>query len=235
LNQINSTLLVDGVNIHVIRKDVKNINFSIRTSDSRVRVSAPRNISNHDLYLAISARADWIRDKIRLIQARPIKVNCSYQSGDKINYLDQQYVLKLKEQSNFTKVVERDSDILEMHVLPECAEEIKEKLLYEWYRAKLKEQIPVYIEKWQPIIGKQVANWGVKRMKTRWGSCNISKKRIWINLELAKHPKACLEYVVVHEMTHLLEHSHNARFKCLLDKFMPDWRRIDKELKHVDR
>jgi len=89
------------------------------------------------------------------------------------------------------------------------------------------------IEKWQPIMGVTVQAWGVKQMKTRWGTCNIRARRIWLNLELAKQPPHCLEYIVVHEMVHLLERLHNARFKAFMDQFMPPWRSYKEELKRI--
>ena len=108
--------------------------------------------------------------------------------------------------------------------------EAREAVLYAWYRAWLKAQIPPLIAKWEPVVGVQVAEWGVKRMKTRWGSCNIQARRIWLNLELVKKPPQCLEYVLVHEMVHLLERLHNDRFRAYMDQCMPQWRLYRDEL-----
>ena len=99
-----------------------------------------------------------------------------------------------------------------------------------WYRQQLKEQIAPLLAKWQPIIGVKVDEWGVKQMKTKWGACNIQKKRIWINLELAKKPQRCLEYIIVHELIHLLERLHNERFLAYMDGFMPQWKKYREEL-----
>jgi predicted metal-dependent hydrolase len=100
-----------------------------------------------------------------------------------------------------------------------------------WYRAHLKEQLPALIARWEAVVGVQVHDWGVKQMKTRWGTCSIRARRIWLNLELIKHPPVCLEYVVVHELVHLHERLHNARFWGLMDRFMPDWRPAQQALK----
>ena len=100
----------------------------------------------------------------------------------------------------------------------------------EWYRKQLKEQLPQLIEKWEKIIGVKSNDWGIKQMKTKWGACNIKAKRIWLNLELAKKPTICLEYILVHELVHLLEKNHNQRFISLMDKFMPKWRMHRDEL-----
>ena len=100
----------------------------------------------------------------------------------------------------------------------------------EWYRRELKALIPPLIKKWEPQIGVKVKSWGVKLMKTKWGSCNIAAKRIWLNLELAKKNPTCPEYIVVHEMVHLLERLHNEKFVAYMDKFLPNWRSTKAEL-----
>lgn len=227
---LESNLLISGINIRVVRKNVKNINFSVRAIDGCVRVSVPRNLSNQELQDAISSKINWIRSKIQVFEARPKKLTHTYRSGDKINYLDREYTLKVIEHAGSPRIVEQESNILEMRVRDNTMATEKESLLYEWYRCKLKLKIPTLIKKWQSAIGVEATDWGIKKMKTRWGTCNPLKKRIWLNLELARHSEACLEYVVVHEMTHLLERNHNARFKRLLDEFIPGWREIENEL-----
>ncbi len=119
---------------------------------------------------------------------------------------------------------------LKLYVRPGTDAARREKVLYDWYRSELKARIPEMTARWEPVIGVRVAQWGVKRMKTRWGTCNIDARRIWLNLELARKPLRCLEYVTVHEMIHLLEQSHNERFLDLMDQFMPRWRRYRDEL-----
>ena len=106
----------------------------------------------------------------------------------------------------------------------------REKVLTEWYRRQLKEQIPALIDKWQKIIGVEVKDWGIKRMKTKWGTCTFAQRRIWLNLELVKKPQHCLEYIIVHEMVHLLERKHNDRFAVYMDKYLPKWNFYKDEL-----
>lgn len=110
-----------------------------------------------------------------------------------------------------------------MYVRRGASKESKEKLLTEWYREQLKRIIPELLEKWQPVIGQNANDWGVKKMKTKWGSCNIEQRRVWLNLELAKKPIECLEYILVHELVHFYERNHNQRFKDILEKAMPNW------------
>ena len=113
---------------------------------------------------------------------------------------------------------------LDLFVRPGTDAEQREAVLLRWYREQLKALIPPLLEKWQPILGVQVADWGIKKMKTKWGSCNPDARRIWLNLELAKKPVQCLEYIVVHELVHLLERHHNERFTALMDRHLPHWR-----------
>jgi len=230
LKALNSTILISDINVHVVRKNVKNINFSVRASDGRVRVSAPTNISKLDLHAAITSKINWIRNKIQSTENRSQLKIKSYHSGETIKYLDREYTLKVMEHKSTPKVIQCDGGIIEIYVRPNTLEIAKEKLIYEWYRSELKRIVPILIDKWQPIMDVKVSHWGIKRMKTRWGTCNISNKNIWLNLELARYSEACLEYVIVHEMTHLLERNHNARFKQLLDGYLPNWRNRELEL-----
>jgi hypothetical protein len=124
----------------------------------------------------------------------------------------------------------RNGRTLELRVRPETDEEKRREVLQRWYRRLLRDQTPDLLAKWEPIIGVRVTHCSIKRMKTRWGTCNIEAKRIWLNLELAKKPPACLEYILVHEMVHLLERHHNDRFRAYMDDFLPQWRTHREEL-----
>jgi len=116
-----------------------------------------------------------------------------------------------------------NSTTLQLRVRPGTDRDKREEILHRWYRQRLREQIPPLIAKWEPKIGVEVADWGIKKMKTRWGTCTVEARRIWLNLELAKKPASCLEYILVHEMVHLLERHHNERFRALMDSFLPNW------------
>jgi predicted metal-dependent hydrolase len=119
---------------------------------------------------------------------------------------------------------------MKLRVRPGTDREKREAVLLRWYRQRLREQIPPLIAKWQPQIGVTTPHWGIKKMKTRWGTCNIEARRIWLNLELAKKPASCLEHILVHELVHLLERHHNEQFRQLMDKLMPQWRLHREEL-----
>ena len=128
------------------------------------------------------------------------------------------------------RVVLRNKSTLELLVRPGTDAGQRNRILHQWYRQQLKELIPPLIEKWQAVLGVAVAEWGVKKMKTRWGTCNIEARRIWLNLELAKKPAKCLEYIVAHELVHLIERNHNDRFVSILERHLPHWRMSRKEL-----
>jgi len=119
---------------------------------------------------------------------------------------------------------------LELHVQQNISAAQREEVLKQWYREQLRALIPPLLQKWQDALGVKVSEWGIKRMKTKWGSCNTKSRRIWLNLELAKKPVQCLEYIIVHEMLHLLEKKHNEIFISYIDKFFPKWRFFREEL-----
>ncbi|MBU0960972.1 MAG: M48 family metallopeptidase, partial [Proteobacteria bacterium] len=122
-------------------------------------------------------------------------------------------------------------DRIRLHVSNGTTSLKRIQLLHEWYRAQLKIRIPGLLERWQPRVQRKVSEWHIKKMKTRWGTCNITKSRIWLNLELAKKPEECLEYILVHEMVHLLERCHNKQFYEHMDRLLPMWRNVDRLLK----
>jgi len=120
-----------------------------------------------------------------------------------------------------------------LHVRPDSPADKKQQILDDWYRSELKKIIPELTRKWEILIGVQTNDFGIKRMRTKWGTCNPEAKRIWINLELGKKPVECLEYIIVHELVHILERSHNGRFIGYMDKFLPKWRSYKEELNRL--
>ena len=143
--------------------------------------------------------------------------------------MGKRYLLKVMELNSLPKV-ELQHEIIEMFVRPNTGMEKREAILDEWYRQRLKDIIPSLIAQYEKTMKVQLSEFGIKKMKTRWGTCNIQANRIWLNLELAKKPKECVEYVVVHEMVHMLERQHNERFIALIDKYLPKWRFYKEEL-----
>lgn len=225
-----SKITVDGIEIDIIKKHIKNINISVYSPDGRVRISAPVKVSNEAINMFASSKLNWIRKQQQKFKSRDIRPEKEYVSGEEHYYLGNRYTLNLVFGSETHKVLMRDNMYLDMCVKMDSSKEDRAKILNEWYREQLKARIPDIFGKWEDVIGVSVDSWGVRNMKTRWGSCNIAKKRVWLNLQLAKKSLHCLEYVVVHEMVHLIERYHNDRFKACMDKFLPDWRKLRKEI-----
>ena len=151
-------------------------------------------------------------------------------SGESHHCQGQSYLLNIIYHDTRPKVEIRDRTYIDLYVKPGSNQLQREKVMIDWHRSQLKKQIPGLIEKWEHIVGVELNDWCVKKMKTRWGTCNRKAKRIWINLELAKKPLHCLEFIIVHELTHLIERYHNDHFRALMDGFMPQWRQYKEEL-----
>ncbi len=225
-----TTIEVGGVVVEVVRKRIKNLHLSVHPPEGRVRVSAPVRLDDEAVRLAVVSRLAWIRRKQKAFAGQPRQSRREMVTGESHYFLGRRYRLRVLEENAPSQVSVKGNSELKMRVRPGANREKRERILDDFYRDRMKELVPEFISKWQPIMGVEVADWGVKKMKTRWGSCNIRGRRVWLNLELAKKPPRCLEYVVVHEMAHLLERRHNDRFRAFMDRFMPQWRRCRDEL-----
>lgn len=215
---------VQGVTVEVVRKGIKNLHVTVHPPDGKVRVSAPLRLDDDDVRLAIISRLGWIRRQQAGFYAQARQSMREMISGESHYVEGRRYRLSVIEQDSSPSVHVRNNNTLELRVRPGTDRDKREEILHRWYRVRLKERIPALIAKWEPVIGVTVSEWGIKKMKTRWGTCSIEARRIWINLELAKKSPECLEYIVVHEMVHLLERHHNERFTALMDRFLPNWR-----------
>jgi predicted metal-dependent hydrolase len=176
------------------------------------------------------SRLGWIRRQQARFAAQPRQSEREMVHGESHYVWGRRYRLMIEERDAPPQVRIHGGSKLVLQVRPGAAADKRRAILNAWYRAELKARIPDLIAKWGPLIGVQVTEWRIKRMKTRWGTCNIEAQRIWLNLELAKKPPHCLEYVLVHEMVHLLEQHHNERFRALMDQFMPQWQLYRDEL-----
>ncbi len=221
---------VSGLTIQVVRKKIKNLHLGVYPPDGRVRIAAPLGMKDEAIRLAVVSRLRWIRRHQGRFKAQDRQSPREYVSRESHYFFGRRYLLNVIERLGSARVVVTSRPSIELHI-PERTNRLKrEKLLYEWYRKQLKAMMPDMIKKWEDIMGVQVSAWGVKRMKTRWGSCNSVARRIWINLELAKKPVECLEYIVVHEMVHLLERYHNDAFARHMDRLLPNWRLLRDQL-----
>lgn len=221
---------VCGIPVEIVRKDIKNLHLGVYPPNGRVRVAVPLRIDDETVRLAIISRLGWIHRKQSAFEQQDRQSEREMVTGESHYFQGRRYRLDIIEHNGPPAVTIRKNAMLELRVSPGTSRDKREAVLHRWYRQKLREQIPQLIAKWEPLIGVSVGEWGIKKMKTRWGTCNRDARRIWLNLELAKKPVECLEYIIVHEMLHLIERYHNERFKELMDRLIPKWRSRRKEL-----
>lgn len=225
-----SQITVSGVTVEVVRKAIKNLHLGVYPPNGRVRVAAPLRVNDNAVRLAVIGKLGWIKRQQARFQAQPRQSEREMVSGETHYFLGQRYRLRVIPRDGAGQIIIRRRGIMELHVRPQTDARQRERILQGWYRQQLRGLIPPLLEKWQAAVGVEIADWGIKKMKTKWGSCNVEAGRIWLNLELAKKPAACLEYIVVHEMVHLLERCHSERFTELMDSFLPKWRLHREEL-----
>ncbi|NWL12129.1 metal-dependent hydrolase [Paenarthrobacter nitroguajacolicus] len=222
-------LTVSGIDVDVIYKNIKNLHIAVYPPLGRVRVAAPERLDDDAIRLAVVQRLPWIKKQREQLRAAVRQTEREMVTGESHYVWGQRYRLKVVNEPGRIRF-NLTGKHLTLHAPKESSPDTRREAMDEWYRSALKHEIPELIAKWQPIIGRNVARWTVRRMKTKWGSCNRESAHIWFNLELAKKHPHCLEYIVVHEMTHLLERNHNERFTELMDGFLPDWRARRDEL-----
>lgn len=222
-------LEIDGILIEILRKPIKNMHLRIYPPDGKVIISAPLKLRLDLIRSQVEARRDWIHTQRARLRARPIIAPTTLESGELHYFLGKSYSLTVHQSTSFMNII-IDKESMHCFIKPNTTLIEKQILLQNWYKQQMKEQLPTLIAKWEPIINVKISAWGIRVMKTRWGSCNTSKGRISLNLNLIKKPLACLEYVLVHEMVHLLEASHNKRFYAFMDQFLPHWRDTQKQL-----
>lgn len=225
-------ITVSGLRVDVVRKSVKNLHLGVYPPHGRVRVAAPLAVSDEAVRLAVVTRMGWIKRQRAKFDAQPRQSERAYVSGESHYFLGQRYRLNLIEGARAGHVRVKNSRSLDLHVR-DCADAaVRKRVFVGWYREELRNRIAPLIDKWAARMGLPAPAWGIKRMKTKWGTCNIEARRIWLNLELIKKSPQCLEYVVVHEMTHFFERRHSDRFVGLLDEYFPQWRTVRDQLNH---
>jgi len=217
------------MSVEVFRKKIKNIHLSVNPPDGHVRISCPSRYTLQKVRSYALTKLVWIKQQQRKLQEQPRESPHQYTDKESHYLWGKRYLLKLVETDSSPKV-ELKAQKLTLHHRPGASLERRAEIVEEWYRERLKSAIPRLIAKWEPIIGVKVKGFFVQRMKTKWGSCSSSRQTIRLNSELARKPRLCLEYLVVHEMIHILEPSHNARFRSLLDKHLPTWQNRKKTL-----
>jgi predicted metal-dependent hydrolase len=226
---INSEhITISNLTIDIIRKDIKNMHLAVYPPTGRIRLSVPNSTDSEMLRLFAISKLGWIKKHIKNFNDQPRESKRTFQNGESHYFMGRRFLLTLSF-SNRQRVSKNGNKII-LQVKENATTEEKATLMKEWYRKELKKIIPPLIEKWETIMGVKSNSWGIKVMKTKWGTCNVDEKRIWLNLELSKKPLNCIEYIIVHELVHLLERSHNDKFVAYMDKFMPKWRQYREEL-----
>lgn len=219
-----------NVEVEVVRKDIKNMHLAVYPPNGAIKLSAPTKTDGEVIRLFAISKLGWIKKNVKNFKEQARETKRDYVSGESHYFKGQRYLLNVHHHNGYNKVEIFGSNKLQLWVKPSATVDEKANIIKEWYRKELKSQIPELLAKWEKIIGVQSNDWGVKQMKTKWGACNVDAKRIWLNLELAKKPKICLEYIMVHELVHLHERNHNARFISLMNQYMPKWRMHRDEL-----
>lgn len=227
-----SFIEIEYLKIELTRKNIRNLHLRVYPPDGRIKVSAPRFMPQSFIHSFILSRLPWIEKQQKKLQSQSRENYKEYSNGESHDYLGRAYSLRIEESHQKAQVELKEGE-LHLRVRPGHSQEKRKLLLNQWYRQELKKLIPFIVERYEPRLGVRIEDIGIKSMKTRWGTCNIKARRIWLNLELVKHPLECLEYVVVHEMVHLLEASHNKRFYNLMDQYYPRWRFYRDVLKQI--
>lgn len=224
---------VRGTAVEVVRKDIKNLHVGVYPPSGRVRVAVPLRLDDNAVRLAVISRLGWIRRQQAGLREQERQSERELVSGESHFYAGRRYRLDVVEQEGTPGVRLPRNAWMELRVRPGCERDEREAVLLAWYRRRLREQLPALRARWGPAVGAvgvAAAQVRIKRMKTLWGSCNAAARRIWLNLELAKKPATCLEFILVHELVHLRERHHNERFREWMDQLMPQWRLRREEL-----
>ena len=217
-------LSVGGIAVEVHRKAVKNLHLGVYPPDGRVRVAAPLAMSDDAVRLAVVGRLAWVKRMRAQFAAQPRQPVREMVAGESHYFRGRRRRLSVVHHDRAPAVSLRGRATIELRVRPEATAADARAALARWHRAELRKLLPPLLEAWQAKYGVAVASWGIRRMKTRWGTCHVAARRVWFNLELVKKPPRCLEYVVAHELAHLVERNHTPRFAALLDEHLPGWR-----------
>jgi predicted metal-dependent hydrolase len=217
-----TVIQLGDIAVDVVLKDIKNVHLSVHPPAGRVRIAAPRRMSLDTIRVFAISKLGWIKQQQRKLREQERETPREYVPRESHYLWGNRYLLHVIEQ-DAPPSIELGHRRITLRVRPGTPDEKKAAVVERWYREQLRQAVPPLIAKWEPILGVTVSRLFIQRMKTKWGSCNAARGSIRLNTELAKKPPECLEYVVVHEMVHLLEPTHNARFVALMDRFLPQW------------
>ncbi len=212
-----------GISVDVVRKDIKNVHLGVYPPNGKVRIAAPAWMELDTIRLFAISKLAWIRQQQKKVRAQERETPREYLERESHYVWGRRYLLKIVER-DARPLVSLTHRHLRLQVRPGADTGKREQLLADWYREQVKQAVPALLAKWHPLIGVHAERFHVQRMKTKWGSCNAVARTLRLNTELAKKPPECLEYIVVHELMHLREPTHNDRFVAWMTKLMPHWR-----------
>ncbi len=216
-------VVINDIIIDVVRKDIKNLHLAVYPPLGRVRIAAPKKMDNDAIRLFVISKLPWIKKHKIKFKEQVRQLPREYVSGESHYFQGKRYLLNVIYAEGINRVSLRNKTYIDLFLDKDSSLEQRHQLMTEWYRNQMKVQMLPIIRKWQKKIGLSADEYRIKQMKTKWGSCSINSKRIWLNLELIKKPQHCMEYIIVHELVHFLERRHNDRFIAYMDKFMPQW------------
>ena len=211
-----------NITAEVILKDIKNIHLSVYPPHGKVRIAAPLRMELDTIRVFAISKLAWIKQQQKKLREQERETPREHLARESHYLWGQRYLLKVVEKEAAPQVGLKNKK-LTLQIRPGTSAEKKADLLAEWYREQIRQKVPQLLDKWEPILNVKVSRYYVRHMKTKWGSCNPSAQSIRLNTELAKKPLECLEYIVVHELVHILERTHNHRFVALMDHVMPKW------------
>lgn len=218
-----------GIQVEIVKKKIKNMHLSVLPPEGRVRVSAPMNLSDKNISMFVRTKITWIKKQQEKFSNQPRQSERKFESGETLYVFGKQYYLQV-DYSNKRKSLILDGNKAILNLGKKTTIQQKENFVNEWYRSILKKEIEKYLPKWEAKTNLFSKSWQTKNMTTKWGTCNTITKKIWFNLQLAKKPIECLEYIILHELAHLKVKNHSKDFIAIMDKYMPYWRNTKKIL-----
>jgi predicted metal-dependent hydrolase len=229
---MNETFQLGEISITVTRKDIKNVHLTVHPPDGRVTLAAPTNTRLEVARAYAISKLIWIREQQRKLECQARETPRQFVERESHHVWGRRYLMTVDYQDVKPSVVLSNKRIT-MVVRPGCSAERRAEVMHEWHKSLLHEVVPPLIQKWERKLKVSVSGYFLQRMKTKWGSCNNAAGNIRLNTELAKKPKDLLEYVIVHEMAHLIEPTHSDRFIAILEEHYPSWREARAELNEL--
>lgn len=222
-------ILISNIPIEVVRKNIKNMHLAVLPPDGKVRVSAPETISDEAIAMFVRTKLGWVKKQQEVFQQQPRQSKRQYISGETLYVWGRQYFLQVEYSYKGNSLILQGNKAI-LTVRKESTSKQRETFVNEWYRTQLKAEVEKFLPKWEKITGLYCSKWQSKYMTTKWGTCNTATRKIWLNLQLAKKPVECLEYVILHELAHLKVKNHGPEFVAILDQHMPYWQERKKLL-----